>query len=127
MTCETAQKLRAQLRVFHNNDFESRPTTAGAFVPHVADTSAGDAALKADVLTFVAYLQSQYHENKTPTQFDDTVVVQVLNYPSDLVIERTVCHMQSKGWSVGVVHHNSAGCRAGAVTLLPPRSASRRT
>lgn len=127
MTCETAQKLRAQMRVIHNNDFdETKPSTAGSFVPHAADTSAGDAALNRDVLTFAGYLESQYHANKTATQFDDTVVVQVVNYPSDLVIERTVSHMSSKGWSVDVAHHNSAGCRAGAVTLLPPRSASRK-
>jgi len=122
MTCETAAKLRGGFRVITNEKFDaSRDDTPKAELSVVDDSVSDEAAH-----TFLTWLESEYHANKTPFQFDDTVVVEVVDLPEHGIVGRTVTMMKAKGWSIDVNEHKSAGCRAASVTLCPPRSAARK-
>ncbi len=120
MTCPTATALRGRFRVITNENFGSPPADSRKADLSVVDDSVSDDAAR----TFMTWLESEYHANKTPFQFDDTVVVQVVDFPADGIVGRTVTMMKAKGWSIGVHEHECAGGRAAAVTLCPPRSAA---
>ena len=122
MTCETAARLRGSFRLITNENFGAPQGDSRKAELSVVDDSVSDDAAR----TFMTWLESEYHANKTPFQFDDTVVVQVVDFPEDGIVGRTVMMMQAKGWSIGVNEHECAGGRAAAVTLCPPRSAARK-
>jgi hypothetical protein len=130
MTCETAAMLRGRFRVITNENFTSdkpvqnsgEPVQNETKLAIVDDSVSNDAALN-----FKTWLESEYHRNKTPFQFDNSVVVEVVDYPEDGIVNRTIALMHSNGWSVSVVEHECAGGRAASVTLCPPHSSARKS
>ena len=121
MTCPTAARLRGRFRVFTNENFGQRSDAPQTTVLSVVDDSVSDDAAR----SFVTWLECEYHRNKMPFQFDDTVAVQCVEFPDDGIVDRTVAMMLAKGWSISVQQHECAGGRAATITLCPPRSASR--
>jgi|GEM_PF-4091476 len=42
--------------------------------------------------------------------------------PEDAVVEKATAILRARGWQIQVHYFNSAGCRAGSVTMMPPDS-----
>jgi hypothetical protein len=72
--------------------------------------------------TYAQWLEEQYHANITPFAFLSDVALNVDNLPDDMVVEKACEMMRAKGWHIDVHYFNSAGCRAGSVTMMHPHS-----
>jgi hypothetical protein len=91
----------------------------GLRLVHSVERSDAELALDAVAQTFVDWLEEQFRLHK---KFDDTACVDVTDLPDEPVVDQAVSLMTGKGWGVEVVHYNSAGCNAGAITLRAPRT-----
>lgn len=85
----------------------------------VASVDGDTEALDVKASTFVLWLQEQYHEQRRFRPMAEVSVL-VTDLPEPDVVERTEAMMKAQGWYISVVEHNSAGCRAGSVDLVPP-------
>jgi len=72
--------------------------------------------------TFAQWLEEQYHGNIAPFAFLADVAVNVDDLPEDAVVEKACAMMRARGWQIDVHYFNSAGCKAGSVTLMHPHS-----
>ena len=72
--------------------------------------------------TFAQWLEEQYHANIAPFAFLADVALNVNDLPEDAVVEKASAMLRARGWQIDVHYFNSAGCRAGSVTLMHPHS-----
>lgn len=85
----------------------------------VAAVDGDTEALDVKASTFVQWLEEQYHQERKYRPLAD-VSVMVTDLPEPAVVERAEAMMKARGWYISVIEHNSAGCRAGSVDLVPP-------
>lgn len=78
--------------------------------------------LEVKASNFAQWLEEQYHANIAPFAFLADVAVNVDNLPEDAVVEKACATMRTRGWQIDVHYFNSAGCKAGSVTLMHPHS-----
>lgn len=103
-----------------SNEVQRRAPGAGKIV--VAAVDGDSQALEVKAATFAAWLEEQYHGNIAPFHFLSDIALNVDDFPEEAVVNRAVAMMQARGWSVSVHYYNSAGCRAGSVTMMHPNS-----
>lgn len=82
--------------------------------------SSDDVEVKAS--TFAQWLEEQYHANIAPFAFLADVALNVNDLPEDAVVEKASAMLRARGWQIDVHYFNSAGCRAGSVSLMHPHS-----
>ncbi len=88
----------------------------------VASVNGNSEDIEVKASTFAQWLEEQYHGNIAPFAYLSDVALNVNDLPDDAVVEKA-CHMlRSKGWQIDVHYFNSAGCRAGSVTMMHPDS-----
>lgn len=88
----------------------------------VATVSGNSEDIEVKASTFAQWLEEQYHGNIAPFAFLSDVALNVDDLPADAVVEKACYMLRSKGWQVAVHYFNSAGCRAGSVTMMHPES-----
>lgn len=93
---------------------------AGAAKIMVAAVDGDSQGLEVKAAAFAAWLEEQYHGNIAPFHFLSDIALNVDDFPEDAVVNRAVAMMQARGWSISVHYYNSAGCRAGSVTMMHP-------
>ncbi len=100
------------LKVICNDVFDPPPA------PPVLDGETFE--LRATALA--KWFERQYHANVVPFHFLGDVPFNVEDLPEAAVVERALVLLRASGWQIQVQYFNSAGCRAGSVTMMHPDS-----
>lgn len=102
---------------------ENRPAYAGQPTKLTVAAVDGDSAsVEVRASTLAKWLEEQYHANLAPFHFLSDLALNVDDLPEAAVVELATAMLQAQGWQVHVHYFNSAGCRAGSVTMMPPNS-----
>ena len=72
--------------------------------------------------TLAKWLEEQYHANVVPFHFLGDVPINVEDLPEEVVVDMAMALLRASGWQIEVQYFNSAGCRAGSVTMMHPDS-----
>lgn len=88
----------------------------------VAAVNGNTEDIEVKAATFAQWLEEQYHANIAPFAFLSDVALNVNDLPDESVVEQACQMLRGKGWQIDVHYFNSAGCRAGSVTMMHPDS-----
>ncbi|MFA7339570.1 MAG: hypothetical protein WC028_22505 [Candidatus Obscuribacterales bacterium] len=88
----------------------------------VASVDGDSDGIEIRATTLAQWLEEQYHANVVPFHFLGDVPINVEDLPEEAVVDMAMALLRASGWQIQVQYFNSAGCRAGSVTMMHPDS-----